>query len=78
MSKPRGLWDVLGRTPGQQDNFISNVAGHLSAAKEDTRKQTYQMFSKVDKHLGAKISDATEKYAPAPKSQAAGSAQSRI
>jgi catalase len=74
----KGLWEVLGRTPGQQDNFISNVAGHLAAAKEDTRKRTYEMFSKVDKELGAKIEEATEKDAPAPTSQAAGSAQSRL
>ncbi|EHL00024.1 Heme-dependent catalase-like protein [Glarea lozoyensis ATCC 20868] len=74
----KGLWDVLGRTPGQQDNFIGNVSGHLSAAKEDTRQRTYEMFSRVDKELGAKIEEATEKLAPAPTSQAAGSAQSRL
>jgi catalase len=74
----KGLWDVLGRQPGQQDNFIGNVAGHLAAAKEDTRKRTYEMFSKVDKELGRRIAEETEKGAPAPGSQAAGSAQARI
>lgn len=73
-----GLWNVLGTQPGQQDNFVGNVSGHLSAAKEDTRKRTYEMFSKVDKDLGRRIQEATEKLAPAPTSQAAGSAQSRL
>ena len=74
----KGLWDVLGKQPGQQANFIGNVSGHLCAAKDDTRKRTYEMFSKVDPELGAKIAEATEKLAPAPTSQAAGSAQSRL
>jgi catalase len=74
----KGLWDVLGRTPGQQDNFVGNVAGHLCAAKEDTRKRTYDMFTKVDPELGARIAAETEQLAPAPKSQAAGAAQSRL
>lgn len=74
----KGLWDVLGKQPGQQENFIGNVAGHLSAAKEDTRRRTYDMFSRVDAELGAKIVQETEKLAPAPASQAAGSAQSRL
>ncbi|TVY50813.1 Catalase [Lachnellula cervina] len=74
----KGLWDVLGKQPGQQDNFVGNVSGHLSAAKEDTRKRTYEMFGRVDQELGKRISEATEKLAPAPGSQAAGSAQSRV
>lgn len=76
--QPKGLWDVLGKQPGQQDNFVGNVAGHLSAAKEDTRRRTYEMFSKIDKDLGARIEKETEKSAPAPMSQAIGNAQSRI
>lgn len=74
----KGLWDVLGRQEGQQDNFVHNVAVHLSAAKDDTRKRTYEMFGKVDKELGARIAKETEKLAPGPTSQAAGSAQSRL
>jgi len=74
----KGLWDVLGRQEGQQDNFVHNIAVHLSAAKEDTRKRTYEMFGKVDKELGARIAKETEKLAPGPTSQAAGSAQSRL
>lgn len=57
---------------------VTNVSGHLSAAKKDTRERTYQMFSLVDKDLGARIAEATEKLAPAPGSKAAGSAESRL
>ncbi|KAH6610306.1 hypothetical protein Trco_000326 [Trichoderma cornu-damae] len=57
----KGLWDVLGRTPGQQENFVSNVAGHLAAAHQDTRNRTYEMFTRVDAALGASIRDETEK-----------------
>ncbi|OAA33093.1 peroxisomal catalase [Moelleriella libera RCEF 2490] len=57
------LWEVLGRTPGQQDNFVSNVAGHLCAAHADTRQRTYEMFKRVDRQLGAAIQEQAEKQA---------------
>ncbi|KAK8138227.1 hypothetical protein PG984_001607 [Apiospora sp. TS-2023a] len=59
-----GLWKVLGRTPGQQENYISNVAGHLCNAHVDTRRRTYEMFSHVNSELGAAIASATEKNVP--------------
>jgi catalase len=62
--QPAALWEVLGRTPGQQVNFVNNVAGHLCAAREPTRKRTYEMFYKVNKDLGARIEEETEKLAP--------------
>jgi catalase len=62
--QPAALWEVLGRTPGQQDNFVRNVAGHLCGARESTRKRTYEMFYKVNKKLGAIIEGETEKLAP--------------
>ena len=65
--QPAALWEVLGRTPGQQDNFVRNVAGHLCGAKEPTRKRTYQMFYKINKDLGKRIEVAAEKLA-SPKS----------
>lgn len=58
-----GLWRVLGRTNGQQENFVGNVSGHLSGAVKDTRERTYAMFAKVDSRLGKLIRDATEKIA---------------
>ena len=36
----RSLWDVLGRTPGQQDHFVNNLSGHLKAAKPEIQAET--------------------------------------
>jgi catalase len=55
------LWNVLGRQPGQQGNFVHNVASHLNTAERSVRERTYGMFSKVDKELGERIEAATEK-----------------
>jgi catalase len=74
--QPNALWQVLGRTKGQQDNFVGNVAGHLSGAKKPTRERTYEMFDRIDKELGKRIRAETEKQAPAPGSTADGAAQS--
>lgn len=76
--QPNGLWEVLGRQPGQQDNFVDNVAGHLYAAREPVRRRTYEMFRRINKTLGARIERETEKLAPHPASQAAGVAQARL
>jgi catalase len=59
--QPAALWEVLGRTPGQQNNLVRNVSGHLCGAKEPTRKRTYEMFSRISKDLGARIAKETEK-----------------
>jgi catalase len=56
-----GLWKVLGRTPGQQDNLVHNVAVHLSGARQETRERTYGMFEKVNAEVGRRIRDETEK-----------------
>lgn len=76
--QPNGLWEVLGRHPGQQDNFVNNVAGHLCAAQELVRRRTYEMFRRINKGLGARIEKETEQLAPHPASQAAGVAQARL
>jgi catalase len=55
-----GLWQVLGRTPGQQENFVGNISGHLCGAHERVRKATYEMFRRVNVDLGARIQAATE------------------
>ncbi|KAK5144984.1 peroxisomal catalase A, partial [Oleoguttula sp. CCFEE 6159] len=67
--QPAGMWEVLGRTPGQQDNLVHNVAVHLCAAREPTRKRTYGMFCKVNNDLGARIEMETEKLVPRLESQ---------
>jgi catalase len=54
------LWDVLGKTEGQQRNFIHNVATHLSGAIKEVRERTYGMFGRVDEELGRKIKEETE------------------
>ena len=69
---------ILLRSRIRLDRFIGNVAGHLSAAKEDTRKRTYEMFGLVDPTLGARLAEETEKLAPAPGSKADGSAETRL
>ncbi|KAI2472270.1 heme-dependent catalase [Annulohypoxylon bovei var. microspora] len=52
--------ELAGQT-GQQENFISNVASHLSAVEDETiRMTTYDMFRRVDPDLGQSIQDATE------------------
>lgn len=58
-----GLWKVLGRTPGQQENFIKNVSGAIAGAVPEVRSATYEMFSKVNPALGGAIMKATEKIA---------------
>ncbi|KAF4492856.1 Catalase [Colletotrichum fructicola Nara gc5] len=58
-----GLWNVLGRTPGQQENFVKNISGALAGAIPEVRSRTYEMFSKVNPTLGGAIMKATEKIA---------------
>ena len=74
----RDLWLVLGKEAGQQDHFVSNLAGHLCAAKKEVRQKVYGMFAKVDAQLGRRLEKATEEQAPHPASQAAGNAQARL
>lgn len=58
------LWKVLGKQPGQQDNFVYNVSVHLQGAKPDTQDRTFEMFNKINKDLGTRIRDATLKLSP--------------
>ncbi|KAF3482011.1 catalase [Arthroderma uncinatum] len=59
--QPGRLWEVMGKDKGQQDNFVGNVAGHLAGANAHVRKATYGMFSRINKDLGGRIQQATEK-----------------
>ncbi|KAK2735181.1 peroxisomal catalase A [Onygenales sp. PD_40] len=58
--QPAALWQVLGRQPGQQENLVNNVSGHLSGAQERVRKATYGMFTRINTDLGSRIEKATE------------------
>lgn len=60
-----GLWNVLGKQDGQQENFVTNVSSHLFGADGRVRQRTYKMFTRVDQRLGAKLEEATEKLAAA-------------
>jgi catalase len=55
----KGLWNVLGKTPGQQDNFVYNVSVHLKDARPEVQEKTFGMFEKVDQELGRRIREAT-------------------
>jgi catalase len=39
--QPRGLWEVMGRTEGQQENFVANIAEHLKGALPQVQKETF-------------------------------------
>jgi catalase len=41
--QPRQTWATLGLTPGQQENFVSNVAASLSGAVQKVRNDAYGM-----------------------------------
>jgi catalase len=59
--QPRGLWEVLGRTPGQQESFVKIISGHIAGVTEkDMRTAVYDMFRRVDKDLGDRIEAATK------------------
>ena len=56
----KGLWDVLGRTEGEQEALVENVSMHLKDADVSVRRRTYGMFARVDSDLGSRIEAATE------------------
>ena len=60
-----GLWQVLGRTEGQQDHFVHNVSVHLCNAQEKVRQRTYGMFARVNADLGKRIEKSTEEQVKA-------------
>ncbi|KAH7321326.1 catalase isozyme P [Stachybotrys elegans] len=62
--QPRALWGVLGRTPGQQEHLVSNIAGHLCGADKRIREATYGMFTRVHQDLGARLRQETEAKVP--------------
>ncbi|TRX95685.1 hypothetical protein FHL15_003239 [Xylaria flabelliformis] len=62
----RIFWEkTLAAHSGQQDSFVSNVAGHLKDAIAEVRKVTYAMFTRVNADLGKRIEKATEAAAGA-------------
>jgi len=43
--QPRQTWATLGLTPGQQANFVGNVAASLKGAVQQVRTSAYGMYS---------------------------------
>ena len=37
----KSLWEVLSKQPGQQDNFVGNIAASLKGALPDVQKETF-------------------------------------
>ncbi|KAI2643566.1 catA, catalase [Xylaria nigripes] len=65
--QPRIFWEkTLAAEPGQQDNFVSNVAGNLKSAVPQVRQATYAMFTRVSADLGKRIQTATEAAVSGP------------
>jgi hypothetical protein len=46
--QPRQTWQTLGMTAGQQENFVGNVAAHLSGAVPQVRYNAYGMCPPED------------------------------
>jgi catalase len=45
----KGLWDVLGKTEGQQDNYVHNVAGTISQALPTVQQDTFSEYSLTER-----------------------------
>lgn len=54
----KGLWDVLGRTEGQQDNFVHNVAVNLKGAIPDVQTETFSKLSSRFRRVSSKITNS--------------------
>ncbi|KAH9210004.1 catalase-like domain-containing protein [Leptodontidium sp. 2 PMI_412] len=57
----KGMWDVFARYPGQQENFVHNVAVHLGLAIPEVQEKAIEVFARVDKDLGKRIKEAIAK-----------------
>ncbi|CAN6626976.1 peroxisomal catalase A [Trichomonascus vanleenenianus] len=53
--QPRNLWKVLGKQPGQQENFIYNVATHALPCNPEIRERVVKYFNLITPELGKAI-----------------------
>ncbi|KAM3162866.1 Catalase [Lachancea thermotolerans] len=67
----RGLYNVLARTPGQQQALAHNVAVHVANACPEIQERVFAMFSRVDKTLGQSIKREALSISPRSSSQQA-------
>lgn len=61
--QPAKFWDVLGRTPGEQEALVHNVAAHVSAAKPFIQERVCDYFSKANPVIGKLIKEELKKLA---------------
>lgn len=62
--QPKKLYEVLGKTPGQQEHLAHNIASHVSAAKPAIQDQVFEYFGKVSSDLAAAIKKEVLELAP--------------
>ncbi|KAK3317963.1 catalase [Apodospora peruviana] len=60
--QPRILWSIFKKN-GDDEFFISNLAGHVNKALPEVQKETIKMFSKVDEEIGKRLDEAISKLA---------------
>ena len=59
--QPGKLWDVLGKTSGEQEALVHNVAGHVQAAKPFIQERVCEYFSKANPVIGKLIKEELKK-----------------
>lgn len=60
--QPRVFWEVLGKQPGQQENFVYDVSVDLKGAVQEVRLQTYGTLNRTcDANEEANKNEATFK-----------------
>ncbi|KAL4947882.1 catalase-like domain-containing protein [Aspergillus filifer] len=59
--QPAALWEVIGREEGHQEMLIDNLVTSVKSVKyPELRAKVYDLFSRVNSDLGAKLREKTE------------------
>ncbi|MCJ1322461.1 hypothetical protein MMC15_007810 [Xylographa vitiligo] len=53
----RDLWKIMLGESGAEENFLSNLTGHMKSAAPEVQKEAISVFAKVDKDLAQKIEE---------------------
>ncbi|GMM27960.1 catalase A [Martiniozyma asiatica (nom. inval.)] len=61
--QPGKFWDVLGRTPGEQEALVHNIAAHVSAAQPFIQDRVCAYFSKANPAIGKLIKEELKRMA---------------
>ncbi|KAH3669349.1 hypothetical protein OGAPHI_001470 [Ogataea philodendri] len=62
--QPKMFWKVLGRTEGEQESLVKNVAGHILSADEFIQDRVFEYFSKAEPIIGELIRKEVHKLSP--------------